>query len=170
MDLSKYIRVIPNFPIEGILFKDIAPLLANGHALSYTIDRMAELSKDADIIVGADARGFLFGTPVAAQLKKPFIMIRKKGKLPGEVISKSYSLEYSKNVLELQKGFVKAGQKAVVIDDVLATGGTLACMTDLLESQGVIVQKVIVLMELTNLNGRKLLKHDVESLIKTTEE
>ncbi|OYD27036.1 adenine phosphoribosyltransferase [Mycoplasma testudineum] len=165
MDLKKYIKDVPDFPSKGIIFKDISPLLANGKALNYTIKQIAEMAKDADIIVGPDARGFLFGTPVAAFLEKPFIMVRKAGKLPGEVIRKNYALEYGKNILELQKGYVKAGQKAVIIDDVLATGGTLNAIIDLLTSQGVSVIKIIVLMELAFLEGRKILNAPVESLI-----
>ncbi|MDC8901131.1 adenine phosphoribosyltransferase [Metamycoplasma hyosynoviae] len=165
MDLKKYIRTVKDFPKPGISFKDISLLLANGEALHYTIEKMADLAKDADIIVGPDARGFLFGTPVAAKLKKPFIMVRKKGKLPGDVVSCDYGLEYGRNVLELQKGVTKPGQKAVIIDDVLATGGTLEAIIKLLESEKVDVSKIIVLMELEGFNARKRLKCDVENLI-----
>ncbi|SMC16482.1 adenine phosphoribosyltransferase [Mycoplasmopsis agassizii] len=166
MQLIKYIKDVKDFPTKGIVFKDISPLLANGEALNYTITTMAELAKEADIIVGPDARGFLFGTPVAAFLKKPFIMVRKAGKLPGEVITRKYALEYGKNILEIQKGYVQKGQKAIIIDDVLATGGTLNAIVDLLESQGVEVIKIIVLMELTFLDGKSNLKPEVEALIK----
>ncbi|MDC8917861.1 adenine phosphoribosyltransferase [Metamycoplasma hyosynoviae] len=165
MDLKKYIRTVKDFPKPGISFKDISLLLANGEALHYTIEKMADLAKDADIIVGPDARGFLFGTPVAAKLKKPFIMVRKKGKLPGDVVSCDYGLEYGRNVLELQKGVTKPGQKAVIIDDVLATGGTLEAIIKLLESEKVEVSKIIVLMELEGFDARKRLKCDVENLI-----
>ncbi|MDD1375056.1 adenine phosphoribosyltransferase [Metamycoplasma hyosynoviae] len=165
MDLKKYIRTVKDFPKPGISFKDISLLLANGEALHYAIEKMADLAKDADIIVGPDARGFLFGTPVAAKLKKPFIMVRKKGKLPGDVVSCDYGLEYGRNVLELQKGVTKPGQKAVIIDDVLATGGTLEAIIKLLESEKVDVSKIIVLMELEGFNARKRLKCDVENLI-----
>ncbi|QGZ97888.1 adenine phosphoribosyltransferase [Mycoplasma sp. NEAQ87857] len=157
MEIKKLIRDVPDFPKKGILFKDISPLLANGEALHYTINEIAKHCGDADIIVGPDARGFLFGTPAAAVLKKPFIMVRKPNKLPGKVISMSYDLEYGSNVLEIQEGFVKPGQKAVIVDDVLATGGTTKAIIKLLESQGVIVEKVIVLLELKELNGRNLL-------------
>ncbi|MDD7898093.1 adenine phosphoribosyltransferase [Metamycoplasma hyosynoviae] len=165
MNLKKYIRTVKDFPKPGISFKDISLLLANGEALHYTIEKMADLAKDADIIVGPDARGFLFGTPVAAKLKKPFIMVRKKGKLPGDVVSCDYGLEYGRNVLELQKGVTKPGQKAVIIDDVLATGGTLEAIIKLLESEKVDVSKIIVLMELEGFDARKRLKCDVENLI-----
>ncbi|RMA79049.1 adenine phosphoribosyltransferase [Metamycoplasma subdolum] len=165
MDLKKYIRTVEDFPEKGIKFKDISLLLANGEALSYTIEKMAELAKDADVIVGPDARGFLFGTPVAARLKKPFIMVRKAGKLPGEVVRCNYGLEYGRSVLEIQKGIVKPGQKAVIIDDVLATGGTLKAIMKLLKDQEVEVLKIIVLMELEGFDARKKLNTNVESLI-----
>lgn len=157
-EIKKYIRTVNDFPKPGIAFKDISPLLANGNVLHETIQTMSELASDCDIIVGPDARGFLFGTPVAANLKKPFIMVRKPNKLPGEVISTSYDLEYGSNKLELQKGFVKPGQTVAILDDVLATGGTTKAIIDLLESQGAIVKKIILLIELLDLNGRKLLE------------
>ncbi|ADN68700.1 adenine phosphoribosyltransferase [Mycoplasmopsis fermentans] len=170
MDLKKYIRDIENFPKTGIMFKDISPLLANGKALNYTIIEMSKLAQDVDVIVGPDARGFLFGTPTAAFLKKPFIMVRKPGKLPGDVISKSYDLEYGNNVLQIQKGFIKEGQTVAIIDDVLATGGTTKAIIKLLEEQGAIVKKVILLLELVDLNGRQLITKDndieIVSLVK----
>ncbi|MCU9935288.1 adenine phosphoribosyltransferase [Mycoplasmopsis cynos] len=164
MNIEKYIRDVKDFPRPGIMFKDISPLLANGEALNYTINKIAEYAGDVDIIVGPDARGFLFGTPAAAILKKPFIMVRKPHKLPGEVISMSYDLEYGSNVLEIQKGFVKQGQTAAIVDDVLATGGTTNAIIKLLESQGVKVIKVIVLLELKDLNGRKLFNKDIQTI------
>ncbi len=153
MNLEKFIDNVDDFPEKGISFKDISPLLANGKALSYTVKMMSKYAKDADVIVGPDARGFLFGTPVAAKLKKPFIMVRKAKKLPGEVIRKEYKYEYSTNTLEMQKNRIFPGQKVVVIDDILATGGTTKAIIDLIESQGAIVQRVIFLLELTNLKG-----------------
>ncbi|QQH22359.1 adenine phosphoribosyltransferase [Mycoplasmopsis bovis] len=154
MDLKKYIRDVENFPKPGILFKDISPLLANGEALNFTITSMAEIAKDVDVIVGPDARGFLFGTPTAAMLKKPFIMVRKPGKLPGKVISREYDLEYGNNILQIQAGFIKKGQTVAIVDDVLATGGTIKAIIKLLKEQGAIIKKVIILLELTDLNGR----------------
>ncbi|QJG66322.1 adenine phosphoribosyltransferase [Mycoplasma phocoeninasale] len=165
MELKKFIRTVDDFPEKGVKFKDISLLLANGEALHYTIDKMVELAKDADIIVGPDARGFLFGTPVAAKLSKPFIMVRKKGKLPGKVISCNYGLEYGKNILEIQSGLVKAKQKAVIIDDVLATGGTLEAITKLLKEQEVEILRIIVLMELEGFDARRRLPFDIQSLI-----
>ncbi|AWX69760.1 adenine phosphoribosyltransferase [[Mycoplasma] anseris] len=170
MNLKEYIRTVDDFPKKGIKFKDISLLLANGEALHYTIEKIAEYAKEADIIVGPDARGFLFGTPVAAKLKKPFIMVRKAGKLPGEVISCDYGLEYGRNVLEIQKNIVKRGQKAVIVDDVLATGGTLEAIIKLLEEQGVEVLRIVVLMEINGFNARARLNTDVKSLILINED
>ncbi|WP_406617574.1 adenine phosphoribosyltransferase [Mycoplasmopsis adleri] len=169
MDLKAHIRDVHNFPKNGIIFKDISPLLADGEALNYTINLMANYAKDVDVIVGPDARGFLFGTPTAAFLKKPFIMVRKPGKLPGAVISRAYDLEYGNNVLQIQKGFIKPGQTVAIVDDVLATGGTTRAIVKLLQEQGAIVKKVILLLELEDLNGRASLEKDgieVISLLK----
>ncbi|CBH40996.1 adenine phosphoribosyltransferase [Mycoplasmopsis agalactiae] len=169
MDLKKYIRDVKNFPKPGILFKDISPLLADGEALNYTITSMADVAKDVDVIVGPDARGFLFGTPTAAVLKKPFIMVRKPGKLPGKVISREYDLEYGNNILQIQAGFIKKGQTVAIVDDVLATGGTIKAIIKLLKEQGAIIKKVIILLELTDLNGRDSINEDgieIVSLVK----
>lgn len=169
MDLKKYIRDVENFPKPGILFKDISPLLANGEALNFTITSMAEIAKDVDVIVGPDARGFLFGTPTAAMLKKPFIMVRKPGQLPGKVISREYDLEYGNNILQIQAGFIKKGQTVAIVDDVLATGGTIKAIIKLLKEQGAIIKKVIILLELTDLNGRASINYEgieIVSLVK----
>lgn len=167
MNLKKYIDNVKNFPTKGVDFKDISPLLANGEALNYVVNKMVEYAKDADVIVGPDARGFLFGTPVAAILKKPFVMVRKEKKLPGEVIRQEYQYEYSSNVLEMQKNRIFPNQKVVVIDDILASGGTTKAIIDLIESQGAIVQKVIFLLELQDLKGAEKYKGtEVISLIK----
>ncbi|ATQ40625.1 adenine phosphoribosyltransferase [Mycoplasmopsis bovis] len=163
------IRDVENFPKPGILFKDISPLLANGEALNFTITSMAEIAKDVDVIVGPDARGFLFGTPTAAMLKKPFIMVRKPGKLPGKVISREYDLEYGNNILQIQAGFIKKGQTVAIVDDVLATGGTIKAIIKLLKEQGAIIKKVIILLELTDLNGRASINYEgieIVSLVK----
>ncbi|WP_029513696.1 adenine phosphoribosyltransferase [Mycoplasmopsis primatum] len=169
MDLKKYIRDINDFPKPGVAFKDISPLLANGEALHETIKLMSEAASDVDVIVGPDARGFLFGTPTAANLKKPFIMVRKPGKLPGKVISKAYDLEYGNNILQIQEGFIKPGQTVAIVDDVLATGGTIKAIIKLLNEQGAITKKVILLLELEELNARESIEKqgiEVVSLIK----
>lgn len=168
MNLKSLIRKVNDFPEKGIVFRDISFLLANGEALNYTIQQMAQLAQEADIIVGPGARGFLFGTATAAFLKKPFIMVRKQGKLPGKVIQgKPFAVEYRKNtVLEIQENIVKPNQKAVIIDDVLATGGTLLNVVEILRSQQVEVIKIIVLIKLNYLDGFKKLKDiKLESLI-----
>ncbi|QSF13568.1 adenine phosphoribosyltransferase [Mycoplasma sp. Mirounga ES2805-ORL] len=169
MDISKFIKNIPDFPKEGIAFKDICPLLANGEAFNYTINKMAELCKTADVIVAPDARGFIFGSPVAFLLKKPFIMVRKPGKLPGEKFIESYELEYGVNTLEMQKDLIKPNQKVAIIDDVLATSGTIKAIINLVEKQGAKIDKVVQLLELTKLKGRQILEDkgiEVHSLIK----
>lgn len=153
MDLKRFISSVNDFPVPGIVFKDISPLLANGKALSYVVKQMAAAAADADVIVGPDARGFLFGTPVAAALEKPFVMVRKAKKLPGAVIRKTYKFEYGENALEMQRGRIQPGQKVVIIDDILATGGTIKAIIDLIESQGATVTKIIFLMELTQFHG-----------------
>ncbi|UVO16072.1 adenine phosphoribosyltransferase [Mesomycoplasma ovipneumoniae] len=167
INLENFIRTVDNFPKKGISFKDISPLLANGKALNYAIVEMASLAKDVDIIVGPDARGFLFGTPTAAFLSKPFIMVRKAGKLPGDVEEFAYDLEYGSAILEVQTGMIKQGQKVAIIDDVLATGGTVNAITKMIENAGAIVSKIIFLIELEQLEGRKKLEnYEVTSLIK----
>ena len=167
IDLKRYIDDVWDFPTKGILFKDISPLLANGKALNYAVKEMTKLAKGADVIVGPDARGFLFGTPVAAKLKKPFVMVRKAKKLPGEVIKQEFDLEYGKSVLEMQKGRILPGQNVVIIDDVLATGGTMKAIIDLIKSQGAKIKRVIFLMELVDLGGAKKYKDiEVVSLVK----
>ncbi len=167
MELKDYIRDIPNFPKEGIIFKDITPLLKDKEAFRYTIEEMSKYIKD-DIryIIGPESRGFIFGPAVAFNVNKGFIPIRKKGKLPYKTISKTYSLEYGEATLEMHIDAIEKGDKVVIIDDVLATGGTMKAIIEMIESQGAIVDKVIVLIELLFLNPRELLKgYDIVSLI-----
>lgn len=168
MDLRKYIRDVKDFPKKGILFRDISPLLASGEALNEAITKLEKYCLDADVIVGPDARGFIFGTPISSRLKKPFVMVRKPGKLPGKVIQKNYDLEYGSNTLEIQEGMVKPDQKVVIIDDLMATGGTTNAIVQLLKDAGAIVKRVVVLIELENLHGKRKLPKDVEfiSLLK----
>jgi len=167
LELKDYIRDIPNFPKEGIIFKDITPLLKDKEAFRYTIEEMSKYIKD-DIryIIGPESRGFIFGPAVAFNVNKGFIPIRKKGKLPYKTISKTYSLEYGEATLEMHIDAIEKGDKVVIIDDVLATGGTMKAIIEMIESQGAIVDKVIVLIELLFLNPRELLKgYDIVSLI-----
>lgn len=167
-ELKKYIQDVKDFPIKGIVFKDISPLLANGEIFRIVVEKMAEKVREVDVIIGPDARGFIFGAAVASYLKKPFVMIRKEGKLPHNTIKIDYKLEYGMGSLEIQKDLIKPGQSVAILDDVLATGGTTKAIIKLLESQGVEVTKVIVLLELSELKGRELIGKNIEiiSLVK----
>lgn len=169
MDYSKYIESIPNFPIEGIIFRDIMPLIGSGEAFRAACKEIAEFarSKGADVICGPESRGFIFGCPVAVELGVGFVPVRKPGKLPRATISESYSLEYGKNTLEMLADAIKPGQKVVIVDDLLATGGTTQAVIKLIERLGGIVVGIAFLIELTDLNGRKALEgHEVISLLK----
>ena len=169
MDLKQTVRVIENFPKEGISFKDITTLLQNGEALKFAIDeRIADLKdKDVDLIVGPEARGFLMGTPVAYGMGVGFVPVRKPGKLPWEVESLEYDLEYGSNILEIHKDAIKPGQKVAIVDDLLATGGTMEAAAELIEKLGGEVVSMQFLIELEDLDGReKLTKYIVNSLIK----
>ncbi len=169
MDLKKYIYDIPNFPKEGILFRDITPLLNNGEAYKYAIDKMVEYAKKvkATKILAPEARGFLFGTCVAYELNLPFVPVRKPGKLPRETISVEYSLEYGTNVISIHKDAVSKGDRVLIIDDLLATGGTVNAVTKLVEQSKGEVVGLAFAVELVDLGGRELLKdYDVMSLLK----
>ena len=169
MDLKQTVRVIENFPKEGISFKDITTLLQNGEALKFAIDEIiADLKdKDVDLIVGPEARGFLMGTPVAYGMGVGFVPVRKPGKLPWEVESLEYDLEYGSNILEIHKDAIKPGQKVAIVDDLLATGGTMEAAAKLIEQLGGEVVSMQFLIELEDLKGReKLSQYEVNSLIK----
>ncbi len=167
IDLKNHIRSIPDFPKPGILFYDIGTLLANGPAWLATVDRLAEevAATEPDFIAGIESRGFLVGASVAARLGIGFVMIRKKGKLPGETLQYTYDLEYGSDTIEIQKGFVYAGQKAVICDDLLATGGTAVAAATLLEQMGVKVIHAAFVIELTFLQGRRRLTMPATSLV-----
>lgn len=168
MNLSEKIRSIPDFPKEGILFKDITPLLRDKDALQESIRKMADLfrSEEIDYIVGIEARGFLVGTPLAIEMDKGFIPIRKPGKLPHEVLKISYELEYEKNEIEIHKDAINEGDKILIVDDLLATGGTTLAATDMVEQLGGEVVGCAFLLELEDLDGREVLKdYDVKSLL-----
>lgn len=169
MNLKDYIANVPDFPIEGVQFKDITPLIGNGKAFKHATSLFVDFTKkiNADIIVGPDARGFIFGCPVATQLEIGFVPVRKPNKLPREVISYSYDLEYGSNTLCLHKGDIIPGQRVLIIDDLLATGGTIEATIDLVEQSGGIVAGIAFLIELEFLNGRdKLDNYEVLSLMK----
>lgn len=168
MNLKAKIRNIPDFPKKGILFKDITPLLKDSEALKEAIVKLADFFRDYEIdyVVGIEARGFLVGTPLAIELDKGFIPIRKPGKLPHEVLKKEYELEYGKNVLEIHKDAINEGDKILIIDDLLATGGTTYAASKMVEELGGEVVACGFLLELDFLNGRDILKdYEVQSLL-----
>ncbi|MGL4913379.1 MAG: adenine phosphoribosyltransferase [Romboutsia sp.] len=169
MDLKKVIREVENFPKEGINFKDITTLMQDGEAFKFTIDQFIKELKDknVDVIVGPEARGFLMGTPVAYGMGIGFVPVRKPGKLPHETESYEYGLEYGTDTLEIHKDAIKPGQRVAIVDDLLATGGTMEAAAKLIETLGGEVVSMQFLIELELLNGReKLSKYDINSLIK----
>lgn len=169
MNLESKIRNIQDFPKPGIGFKDITTLLKDGEAFKEAIDKIVENLKDKDIdyVVGPEARGFLLGAPVAYALGVGFVPIRKPGKLPAEVVSFEYDLEYGTDKIEMHKDSIEEGKKVAIIDDLLATGGTVEAATKLIESLGGEIASIQFLIELEFLNGRNKLKgYDVESIIK----
>jgi len=166
--LEEYVRSIPDFPEPGIIFRDVTSVLQDKDGLRMAIDQMQVLldGVDFDIVIGPESRGFIFGVPIAYNLNKAFIPIRKKGKLPCETISMDYDLEYGQATIEMHKDAIKKGQKVVIIDDLIATGGTIEAITKLIESLGGEVVKIVFLMELKGLKGRdKLTGYDVEAVI-----
>ncbi len=169
MDLYTLIRDIKDFPKEGIVFKDIAPLIQSGEGLHQSIEEIADRLENSefDLVVGPEARGFIFGVPTAYKLKKGFVPVRKPGKLPYECISQTYDLEYGSSTIEMHIDAIQKGQKVVIVDDLLATGGTTKAMVDLIEKMGGEVVKIVCLIELEFLNGRDLLKgYDIEAVLK----
>lgn len=166
--LSKKIRNIPNFPKKGILFKDITPLLQDGISFRKAIDLLAkQCPKEIDLIVSVEARGFILGAALAYKLGIGFIPVRKPGKLPYKTESVKYKLEYGEDIMEIHKDAIKKGDKILVLDDLLATGGTARAICDLVEKLRGEIKKVLFLIELTSLKGReKLKKYNVFSLIK----
>ena len=167
--LEDYVRSIPDFPEPGIIFRDVTSVLQEADGLQLSINGIMDKLKnvDFDVVVGPESRGFIFGVPVAYSMKKAFVPVRKKGKLPCETISMEYDLEYGSAVIEMHKDSIKPGQKVVIIDDLIATGGTIEAITKLVEQLGGEVVKIVFLMELEGLDGRKkLAKYDVESVIR----
>jgi adenine phosphoribosyltransferase len=168
MDLKQYIRDIPDFPEPGILFRDITPLLRNNQAFTYTIDRLIERYQNdsLDTIVAVESRGFLFGAPLAYKMGKSFVPVRKKGKLPAATHTAEYSLEYGSNIMEIHTGDVSNGERVLILDDLLATGGTLGATARLVELSGGIIAGIGLVIELTDLGGRqRLSNYDVFSLV-----
>ncbi|SDK51890.1 adenine phosphoribosyltransferase [Sediminibacillus albus] len=168
MDYKKYITVVEDWPKEGVKFKDITTLMDNGTAYKSAVDEIVEYSRtrDIDLVVGPEARGFIVGCPVSYALEVGFAPVRKEGKLPREVIKVDYGLEYGKNVLTIHKDAIKPGQRVLITDDLLATGGTIEATIKLVEELGGIVVGCAFLIELTYLHGReKLEAYDVLSLM-----
>ncbi len=169
MDLAAQIRNIKDFPQEGVIFRDITTLLKNPEAMKEAVDRIVEGLKDIefDYILGPESRGFIFGMPVAYIMNKGFIPVRKKGKLPAETVSKEYNLEYGTAVIEIHKDALKPGDKVVVVDDLIATGGTAKALAELVEEVGAEVCAMTFLIELEDLKGRDVLKdYNVKSIVK----
>jgi adenine phosphoribosyltransferase len=169
LDLAPLIRDVPDFPKKGILFKDITTLLKDARAFKQSIDQLTEAvwKYQPDVVIGMESRGFIFAAPIAYQLDAGFVPVRKLGKLPGEVISTEYDLEYGTNTLELHSDAISPGQKVLVVDDLLATGGTVSATIELVERLKGTVVAVAFLVELTALNGRaRLENYDIVSLIK----
>ncbi len=166
--LEEYVRSIPDFPEEGIIFRDVTSVLQDADGLHLAIDTMQDLIKDLDydVVVGPESRGFIFGTPIAYNNRKPFVLIRKKGKLPCETVSQAYDLEYGQAVIEMHKDSIKPGQKVLIVDDLIATGGTTEAMIQLIESLGGEVAGIVVLIELAGLKGReRLSKYRLDAAI-----
>ncbi len=167
--LEDFIRDIQDFPQQGVLFKDITPMLQDGSAFHAAIDRLAAHYAGAGIqtVVGVESRGFIFGAPLAYQLNCGFVPVRKFGKLPNETVSVEYALEYGTNVVEIHKDAIKPGERVLIVDDLLATGGTVSAAMELVENLGGHIAGIAFLVELAFLKGREHLKgHDVFALIK----
>ena len=168
-ELKEYVRSIPDFPEPGIIFRDVTTILQDADGLALSIDGIRKEIKDLDydMIIGPESRGFIFGVPVAYAEHKPFIPVRKKGKLPCETVSMDYDLEYGKATIEIHKDAIKPGDRVVIVDDLIATGGTIEAITKLVESLGGEIVKIAFVIELECLKGReKLAKYDIASLIK----
>lgn len=168
MNLKDYIAKVDNYPEEGIIFRDITPLMANGEAFKEATQQIVNYAKElgADVVVGPEARGFIVGCPVAYALKIGFVPVRKKGKLPREIIEVDYSLEYGSNTLTMHKDALIPGQKVLITDDLLATGGTIKATIDLVEALGGVVVGCAFLIELEDLNGRdKIAGYDIKTLM-----
>ena len=168
MELKSFIRDIPDFPEPGILFRDITPLLQNTLAFTFAIDQLREYfdPSDFEVIVPVESRGFLFGAPMAYQMGKSLVPVRKPGKLPSAIHSTEYSLEYGSNAMEIHVDGISPGQRVLILDDLLATGGTLAATARLVEKAGGVIAGIGVVIELTDLDGRSKLKgYDLFSLV-----
>ncbi|PUF89922.1 adenine phosphoribosyltransferase [Geobacillus sp. LYN3] len=170
MDLKQYVTIVPDFPKPGIMFKDITTLMDKGEVYKYATDQIVEYAREKkiDIVVGPEARGFIIGCPVAYALGVGFAPVRKEGKLPREVVRVEYGLEYGKDVLTMHKDAIKPGQRVLITDDLLATGGTIRATIQLVEQLGGVVAGIAFLIELTELEGRKKLEgYDILALMQS---
>lgn len=166
--IEEYVRSIPDFPEPGIIFRDVTSVLQDADGLQLAIESMQDCleGEEFDVITGLESRGFIFGMPIAYNLHKPFVLVRKAGKLPCETVSRTYELEYGSATIEMHKDSIKPGQRVVIVDDLIATGGSVEAAIKLVEELGGVVVKVVFLMELAGLKGRERLKgYDVESVI-----
>ena len=166
--VEDYVVSIPDFPEPAIIFRDVTSVIQDADGLQLAIDEMQKLLEgvEFDVLAGAESRGFIFGMPIAYNNRKPFVLIRKKGKLPCETVEMTYDLEYGSATIEMHKDSIKPGQKVVIVDDLIATGGTIEAAAKLVEQLGGEVVKIIFLMELAGLEGRKKLeKYDVASVV-----
>lgn len=166
--LEEYVKSIPDFPEKGIIFRDVTSVLQDAEGLHLAIDQMQEKLEgvDFDVVLGPESRGFIFGVPIAYNMHKAFVPVRKKGKLPRATISQTYDLEYGTATIEIHKDAIQPGQKVVIIDDLIATGGTTEAIIKMVEELGGEVVKIVFLMELAGLKGReKLAGYDVDSVI-----
>ena len=166
--LEEYVKSIPDFPEKGIIFRDVTSVLQDAEGLHLAIDQMQEKLEgvDFDVVLGPESRGFIFGVPIAYNMHKAFVPVRKKGKLPRATISQTYDLEYGTATIEIHKDAIQPGQKVVIIDDLIATGGTNEAMIHLIEGLGGKVVKTVFLMELAGLHGRDRLQgYDIDSVI-----
>lgn len=166
--IDMYVRSIPDFPEEGIIFRDVTSVIQNPEGLKKSIDGMLECldGLDFNVVAAPESRGFIFGMPIAYAMNKSFVPIRKKGKLPCETIEKEYELEYGTATIEMHKDAIKPGDRVVIVDDLIATGGTIEAITDMIEALGGEVVKIVFLIELAGLKGReKLVEYDIESLL-----
>jgi len=168
MDLKQYVRDIIDFPIPGILFRDITTVLKDPTALRGAVDAMTALAKglEFDAVLGPESRGFIFGVPLAYNLNKGFVPVRKTGKLPGETVKREYALEYGLSAIEIHRDAVEPGKRFIIVDDLLATGGTAKAAAELVAEMGGLVVAHVFFIELAELSGRELLTgHDVRSLL-----
>lgn len=166
--LEDYVRSIPDFPEPGIIFRDVTTVIQDPDGLKLAVDKLQEMVRDIDydVVVGPESRGFIFGVPVAYNMHKSFVPVRKKGKLPCETIEMEYELEYGTAVIEIHKDSIKPGQKVVIVDDLIATGGTTEAIIKLVEALGGKVVKICFLMELAGLKGReRLAGYDVDAAV-----